>query len=61
MEENCCSRSQTVMTITHVMAIHVDSRILWMQSIHHHKLHVFRRFPVPFSLVDEPIIYLFLV
>ena len=35
--------------------------VVGMRCVHNHKLHVFRRLPVPFPLVDEPVVYLLLV
>lgn len=61
------SWTQTIMGITHEMAIKVksssssSSSIGMTKPLHTHKLHILRRFPVPFPLVYEPIIYLFLV
>lgn len=50
------------MGVGHVMAIEVKgSSIGMVKPLHAHELHILRRLPVPFPLVYEPIIYLFLI
>jgi len=58
----CNSRTKAVHAISHERAIQVErSGVLWVKAFHHHERHVLRGLPVPFPLVDEPVVDLLLV
>jgi hypothetical protein len=56
------SRTKAVHAVSHELAVHVEgSGVLWVESFHHDKRHVLGWLPMPFPLVDEPVVDLLLI